>query len=194
MEKWKSVTTPPDVIANRIRAEVEKKRAEAASQTPQNTAQQSGPQASSTSSSISSQSFPNLPFQMPAIHFHTGALMNGTGTYMASPSKPALKKPAAAAVDSPCRLDAVPAKSFTPIREFLTSIDQEEAEGGDNPNFSQFADKFIEKGYRRIHLLYDETPKSLQTDLELEITTGDAKQLLLYVKRACESIARSTLN
>ncbi len=46
----------------------------------------------------------------------------------------------------------------------------------------------MDKGYRRIHLLFDETPKSLQTDLELPITIGDAKQLLMHVKRACQMV------
>lgn len=126
---------------------------------------------------------------MPAIHFHAGALMNGTGTYMASPARPAQKN-TSPTIPSPLRLAAIPAKNFTPIRDFLATIDQEEADGGDNPNFSQYTDTFIAKGYRRIHLLYDETPKSLQSDLEIPITTGDAKQLLLYVKRACDAIVR----
>lgn len=188
MGKWTSITTPPTVIANRIKAEAE--AAVAAATTTNESASQSGQHVSSNSSTVSSQSFPNLPFQMPAIHFHAGALMNGTGTYMASPSKTVQKKPPT--VESPIRLASVPAKNFTPIREFLASIDLEEVDAGDNPNFSQYADNFIEKGYRRIHLLYDETPKSLQSDLEIPITTGDAKQLLLYVKRACNAIARDS--
>ncbi|KLO04239.1 hypothetical protein SCHPADRAFT_947857 [Schizopora paradoxa] len=195
MEKWDSVLTPPDSIAKRIKAEEAQAEADAAAaalKTPKDSVSQTGP--SSTGSTVSSQSFPNLPFQMPAIHFHAGALMNGTGTYMASPSKSVFKKPPSSDHDragSGYRLDAVPVKSFTAIREFLATVDQEEAEGGDNPNFSQFADQFIEKGYRRIHLLYDETPKTLQVDLGIPVTTGDAKQLLMYVKRACEAIARA---
>ncbi len=56
-------------------------------------------------------------------------------------------------------------------------------------NYSRFADILIEKGYRRIHLLFDETPKSLQNDLGLPISMGDAKQLLMHVKSACRKIA-----
>ncbi|KLO04145.1 hypothetical protein SCHPADRAFT_947930, partial [Schizopora paradoxa] len=189
MGHWDNVKVPPDSIAKRIKAQAAEEE-EAASKTPKESVSQTGP--SSTSSTVSSQAFPNLPFQMPAIHFHAGTLMNGTGTYMASPTKSAHRKPTPMDTDKPAfRLDAVPIKLFTPIREFLATVDQEEADGGENPNFSQFADQFIEKGYRRIHLLYDETPKTLQTEIGIPVTTGDAKQLLMYVKRACEAIARA---
>ncbi|KLO05229.1 hypothetical protein SCHPADRAFT_947091 [Schizopora paradoxa] len=184
MGKWNSILEPPPVIANKIKAEYSAKKDGTVA--PTDSASQTGQHGSSNSSTVSSQSF---PFPLPAIHFHAGALMNGTGTYMASPSKPILKKHPS--VGSPLRLDAVPAKNFTTIHEFLASIDKEEADGGDDTNFSQYADKLVAKGYRRIHLLYDETPKTLQNDLELAISTGDAKQLLLYVKRACEGIARA---
>ncbi len=135
-------------------------------------------QPSSAGSTTSSQLFPTLPFQMPAIHFHTGtgSLVNGTGGYMASPSKtaPAIKKPATSEITSDI-LYAIPAKRFPAIREFLATVDQEEADGEDSPNYSQYADRLIEKGFRRIHLLFDETPKSLRTELELPITIGDCK-------------------
>ncbi len=116
-----------------------------------------------------------------------------TGGYMASPSKPApaVKRPATSEVTSDI-LDAIPAKHFPAIREFLASVDQEEADGEDSPKYSQFTDKLIEKGFRRIHLLFDETPKSLRTELELPITIGDAKQLLLLIKRACQKVAQAT--
>ncbi len=139
-------------------------------------------QPSSASSATSTQTFPSVPFQMPAIHFHTGALMNGTGSYMSSPTKLAPRKPPAEQVTASI-LDSLPGKVFPAVREFLATIDLEEADGGDGPNYSQYADKLIEKGYRHIHLLYDETPKFLQKDLELNISMGDAKQLLLHVRR-----------
>ncbi len=189
MEKWLSVKTPPDVVANRLRSEAAKKN------TPGPLPVDSEPtiQPSSAGSTTSSQLFPTLPFQMPAIHFHTGtgSLVNGTGGYMASPSKtaPAIKKPATSEITSDI-LYAIPAKRFPAIREFLATVDQEEADGEDSPNYSQYADRLIEKGFRRIHLLFDETPKSLRTELELPITIGDAKQLLLLVKRACQKVAQ----
>ncbi len=124
MEKWKDVKTPPDVIANRILAEAEKKQSQVAGGTPSNI------QPSSASSMTSTQTFPSIPFQMPAIHFHTGALMNGTGAYMASPSKPmAPRKPPADQV-SAIVLDSIPGKHFPAVREFLATVDQEEADGG----------------------------------------------------------------
>lgn len=125
---------------------------------------------------------------MPAIHFHTSSLLNGTGGFMASPSKAmAPKRPPANEVTSNT-LDSIPAKHFPTIRDFLQTVDQEEADGDDSPNYSQYAERLVEKGYRRIHLLFDETPKSLQMDLELPISMGDAKQLLLHVKHACQRV------
>ncbi len=185
MEKWNSTKIPPDALAARMKADAEKKKAEA----PTATTSEPGAQPSSASSTTTSNMFPSLPFQMPAIHFHTGPLANGTGTYMASPSKPVIKKPAAADVSSSSFLSAFPARSFPATREFLATIDEEDADGGDSPNYSRFADILIEKGYRRIHLLFDETPKSLQNDLGLPISMGDAKQLLMHVKSACRKIA-----
>lgn len=187
MGKWKSVALPPDVIANRLLAEEQK--AAAAAKGSQGTADASTTKENSTSSSTSTQS---LPFQMPAIHFHTGTLMNGTGGYMASPSKQtqAARRPRTSDV-TPSVLGDISAKSFQTIREFLAAVDQEEAEGGESSNYSQYADQFIAKGYRRIHLLYDETPRSLQVDLELPISMGDAKQLLMHVKCACQKVARN---
>ncbi len=189
MEKWDSTATPPDVIAKRIKADAAAAadKAQASRTASDEPASQPGLEHSSASSATSG-SFPSLPFQMPAIHFHTGLLMNGTGGYMASPSKPAVQKPATVDVTSNF-LSSVPTKSFTQIREFLAIVDGEEADGPDSPNYSQYADMLIEMGYRRIHLLYDETPKSLRADLGLPITMGDAKQLLLHVKHACQKIA-----
>ncbi len=81
-----------------------------------------------------------------------------------------------------------PQKQFPTIHDFLRTVDEEETDGDYSPNYSQHAEKLMDKGYRRIHLLFDETPKSLQTDLELPITIGDAKQLLMHVKRACQMV------
>lgn len=110
---------------------------------------------------------------------------------MASPSKAlAPKRPPNHAFEvNSSMLDNIPAKQFPSVRDFLQAVDEEEADGDDSPAYSQYTDKLIEKGYRRIHLLFDETPKSLQSDLELPILMGDAKQLLLHVKRACQKIA-----
>lgn len=182
MEKWHSTKTPPEVLVKRMKADAAKKK------TATTTTNVPATQPSSASSTTTSNMFPSLPFQMPAIHFHTGALANGTGAYMASLSRPVAKKPPLSDV-SASFLSSVPTKSFTHIREFLEGVDGEEADGPDSPNYSQYADTLIEKGYRRIHLLYDETPKSLQGDLGLPITMGDAKQLLLHVQRACRKIA-----
>lgn len=180
---------PPDVIVDRILAE------EAAKNSAGEAAQAKGGEArsnvpnSSAGSSVSSQSF---PFQMPAIHFHAGSLTNGSGGYMSSPLKlpSTVKRPSSSSEFTSSALEAIPAKHFPLVRDFLAAVDQEELEGGDPTNFSQFAEKLVEKGYRRIHLLFDETPKTLQADLELPISLGDAKQLLLHVKRACQKVAR----
>ncbi len=110
---------------------------------------------------------------------------------MASPSKPPQPRRPSNDVSS-STLNAMPAKQFPAIRDFLRNVDEEEADGDDSPNYSQYADKLIEKGYRRIHLLFDETPKSLQTELELPIAMGDAKQLLMHVKRACYQVVNGS--
>lgn len=129
---------------------------------------------------------------MPAIHFHTNSLMSGTGGFMASPSKAMVPKRPSPNELTSSTLDSIPAKHFPTIRDFLRTVDEEDADGDDCPNYSQYADKLIQMGYRRIHLLFDETPKSLLTDLELPISMGDAKQLLLHVKRAV--VPRTELN
>lgn len=106
---------------------------------------------------------------------------------MASPLKQVHQRRPSTEITS-STLDAIPAKQFPTIHDFLRTVDEEETDGDYSPNYSQHAEKLMDKGYRRIHLLFDETPKSLQTDLELPITIGDAKQLLMHVKRACQMV------
>lgn len=78
MKKWNSVLVPPDINANKIKAQEAKKKEAALPAV----SEEAAVQPSSAGSSISSQSFPMLPLQMPAIHFHTNLLMQGAGGFM----------------------------------------------------------------------------------------------------------------
>ncbi len=177
-------------MVERIKAEEAKKANEKKSDSASSAKASTTVQNSSAGSSASTQPF---QFQMPQIHFHANSLMNGTGGgIMFSPSKAQATAPKMSQSSvSPSAMEAIPAKTFPLVRDFLATIDVEEMDIDENPNYSQYADKLVEKGYRRIHLLLDETPKSLQLDLGLSISMGDAKQMLLHIKRACNKIARA---
>lgn len=81
-------------------------------------------------------------------------------------------------------------KHFPDTTEFLERLDEEDVTGG-KVKFLPWAERLVEEGFHRIHLLYDETPESLLADpIRLPYKKGELKQLIMLVKSECDRIRR----